>query len=146
MEKVLFEVKYPAVDWSEKLDSEPPAEKASHSDAMEFLDKLLSERTLVLLPSRAAGSKRFIALAKQVAEMYQIDTKITEHDSHITVSYSFYSTGGMVGLINVIEMADEISFLHNNKGKPITVILEYYTHAEYMRNRLVAPLDRKGFI
>lgn len=143
MEKVLFEVKYPNTDWSEELAEELPAERPSRTEAMEFLDKIFSERTLVLMPNRVIESKRFVALAKRIAETYHVDTKITEHDSHISVTYSFHSNSGMVGLLNVMEMADDISFFYNVDDKPITLVLDYFTHAEYMRGRHVAPLNRK---
>ena len=108
-----------------------------------MLEQIERDRTLILLPERYVESKVFIKKAISVAELYDLDTKITEHDSHITVDYSFDCGGDAVFLINVIEMADSISFFTKIFDREVTISLDYYTHAVYLKNRLIAPIDRR---
>ena len=155
MEKILYERKGERIDWEsfgvDSLSTEdshsekelPPIKPPEPGEAMRMLEQIERDRTLILLPERYVESKVFIKKAISVAELYDLDTKITEHDSHITVDYSFDCGGDAVFLINVIEMADSISFFTKIFDREVTISLDYYTHAVYLKNRLIAPIDRR---
>lgn len=99
------------------------------------------EDTLILLPERMQGSETFIKLAIEASELYELDTRITRKDDSIEVTYSFDCGGDMAFLIPVFRMADSISFFTGIYGFEITISLDYYTHAVYLREKLIHPQD-----
>ena len=102
---------------------------------------MVENRTLILIPEKLKKADEFIKLAIEVSELYELDTKISEKDSHIVVNYSFDSAGDMAFLIPVFRQADSISFFTGIYGFEITISLDYYTHAVYNKDRLVHPID-----
>lgn len=107
----------------------------------EFYKKMVNDRTLILIPERMKGSEEFIKLAIETSELYELDTRITRKDSHIAVNYSFDCAGDMDFLIPVFRMADSISFFTGIYGFEITISLDYYTHAEFSKGRLLHPQE-----
>lgn len=154
MEKVLYEHKGERINWATTVENETEPvvtddngnvfeEEYEPGDGMRYLQQLQLDTTLVLLPDRYAKREAYIEAAIEVAELYDFDTKIVEHDSHISVDYSFDCGGNAVFLINIIEMSDSICFFTKIFDREITLSLDYYTHAVFLKDRLVAPINRK---
>lgn len=147
--EVLYERKYPhksveeeqaeferlAKDCPEEIKAYPPPPFSK------FCEDMVAKRTLILLPDRILKSKKFIQLAIETGETYEMDTEISRADSHISVTYRFDCGGEMDYLIPILGQADTISFFAGLCGFDITLILDYYTHAEYCGKRLIHPLN-----
>ena len=101
---------------------------------------IMKGRTLVPLPERIQQAEGFIKLAIEVGKLYEISTKIEKMDSHISVRYSFDCCEGMDYLMPVIRQANAITFFTGVKGYDITIVLDYYTHAVYRKDKLMSPL------
>lgn len=148
MIETIYECKYPhKTEEEEKAELEKWAKE--HPEAArqgplqpfsEFYADMVSKLTYILLPDRVARSEEFIKLAIGASETYEIDTKITRQDSHISVAYSFDCGGEMDYLMPVLGMADTISFFTELDGFDITIVLDYYTHAVYLGGRLLHPI------
>lgn len=91
------------------------------------------------LPDRLRASKTFIRTAVEVSELYELDTRIERHNSHLSVSYSFDCCGALRDIRRIFAMADEFAFFRGICGRDITVSMDYYTHAVVYRGRILAP-------
>ena len=96
-------------------------------------------RFSIPIPNREHGAKAFIAAAKDMSALYQLDVKITEHIDHISADFYFNAGGGFGYMKEVLKLADEISFFSNVWGYDIVMSLDYYTHAVFVRGRQVHP-------
>lgn len=124
-----------------ELEKDPDYKPKPAKSFEEFYQDMVENRTLILIPEKLKKADEFIKLAIEVSELYELDTKISEKDSHIVVNYSFDSAGDMAFLIPVFRQADSISFFTGIYGFEITISLDYYTHAVYNKDRLVHPID-----
>ena len=93
--KVIFEKRHPKLDLSDmELEAanrhDPETEKLTMD---EILDKMTSGMELVEMPHRKKAVKTFVNTAVQTAETYEIDVKITQYESHVTVDYYFDCSG-----------------------------------------------------
>lgn len=148
---VIYEKHYPhptfeeemkeIAEYQKEMESDPDYKPEPEMTFEKFFKKMMSDRTLILLPERIQGSEAFIKLAIETSELYELDTKIKREDSHIAVNYSFDSAGDMAFLIPVFRMADNISFFTGIYGFEITISLDYYTHAVFDKGRLLHPIN-----
>lgn len=142
MGKVIYEKNYPREDPEEEMEK-IKSEALSDSDVVppfeEFLKEMYENRVYVLMPERTRTTKCFIQAALEISELYEMDTKITEHFDHISVDYSFAAAGGMRYLREVVKYADEISFFVNSKNYEITISLDFYTHRVFYHGRQLHP-------
>lgn len=141
--EIIYEKKYPHSRPKEKTQQEE-IEVSAESDRLmltfdEIYAKMTEDVTYVLIPERIKSSEEFVQTAIEVSELCELDTKITRHINHISVSYSFNCCGGMRHINRVFAMADEFAFFKDACGWDITISIDYYTHAMVRRNRIVAP-------
>ena len=141
--EIIYEKKYPRIDPMEEItkinmemDNEENLPMPSFSD---FMNKILSDTTYVLLPERIEASSEFIRTAIEVSELYELDTKIERHIDRISVNYSFDCCGGLRDINRVFGMADEFAFFKNIHGWDITVSFDFYTHAVLRNGMIVYP-------
>lgn len=143
MAKVIYEKRFPKKDVDELFESlEASAELQDELMPPSFQDmmnKLNRNTVYVLMPEREASAQQFLRTAIDVSSTYQLDIKVEEHRSHITVYYYFNSSGCMGFLRRVLEYADDLAFFTNIKGYDIVMAIDYYTHAVYRRGRKVNP-------
>lgn len=143
MAKVIYEKRFPKKDVDELFESlEASAELQDELMPPSFQDMMneLNRNTVyVLMPEREASAQQFLRTAIDVSSTYQLDIKVKEHRSHITVYYYFNSSGCMGFLRRVLEYADDLAFFTNIKGYDIVMAIDYYTHAVYRRGRKVNP-------
>jgi len=128
----LFAIKTPATKARSSADEE-------HRAFEKFHIKLLEPVDLTPIPGRDENAALFIHLAIEAAELYQLDTVITRHESRISVDYSFDCGGCMKYVLPVFKLADECSFFTGIFGREITVSLEYYTHYVCKNGKVIAP-------
>ena len=107
--------------------------------AKEFFDNLEASITLVPLPEREEGAKRFIEAAMEISDLYELDIEIRQLDRCISVDLTFDIGAGLKGLNKIFAMADEFGFDTQNEGMSVIVTLEYCTHAVYLKGRQIAP-------
>lgn len=148
---VIYEKHYPHPTLEEEMkeleeymkehESDPDYNPEQQKSFDEFNQEMIDNRSLVPLPEKIEKSDEFIRLAIETAELYELDTRISRHDSHIEVNYSFDDAGDMAFLIPVIRLADSISFFTGISGFDNTISLDYFTHAVYLGDELVHPLD-----
>lgn len=96
-------------------------------------------RFSIPIPDRENGAKEFIAAAKDVSTLCQLDVKITEHIDHISADFYFNAGGSLRYMKEVLKLADDISFFANVCGYEIIISLDYYTHAVFVGGRQVHP-------
>lgn len=138
--EIIYEKKYPRIDPIEEI-TKTKMEMGNRGNLpmpsfSDFMNKILSDTTYVLLPERIEASSEFIRTAIEVSELYELDTKIERHIDHISVSYSFDCCGGLRDINRVFGMADEFAFFKNIHGWDITVSFDFYTHA-VLRNGMI---------
>lgn len=146
---VIYEKHYPHPTLEEKmreiekhqkeLEKDPDYRPEPIKPFEEFYREMVENRVLVFLPDRIVKAEAFIRLAIEVAELYEFDTTIRRKDSHIEVNYSFDCGKELDYLIPILGQADSISFFTGLHGYEITVSLDFYTHAEYDKGRLLHP-------
>ena len=128
--KVIFERHYPSVD--EELDEAALAEidkrcetvKEMSSD--DIIDRLTRDIEIVELPERKKSVREFIRTVKLTAETYEIDTRITEYDTHVSADF-YFDFGG------------DVLFFHPKEGFEIIMTIEHYTHAVYRKGKKILP-------
>ena len=91
--EIVYEKKYPRIDLMEEMEqikremANEPEEPTSTFE--EFMQKIQTNTTYVLIPERIKASEEFIQTAIEVSELYELDTRIERHFDHISVTYSF---------------------------------------------------------
>lgn len=141
--KVIYEKRYPKEDWND-LEREATAQFSGEVKNLtmdDIIERMTSGIELVELPQRKKTVKAFVNAAVQTAEIYEIDIKITEFDSHVTVDYYFDCCGCMGFLREVLVYADDISFFRNVNGFELMLSIDHYTHAIYRHGRKTLPMD-----
>lgn len=135
-----FEEEMRELEESQKDLKNPSVYKPDPTPSLEELYRnMINNRTLILLPEKMKWTTEFIKLAIETSKAFELDTKISNENSHITVSYSFNIAGDMDFLIPILRKADSISFFTGIDGFDITISLDYYTHAVYNKGRLLHP-------
>lgn len=138
MSRIIYEKKYPQ-DTPEEPVYAPEGRKVPDMSFGEFMQRGYENRFSIPIPDRENGAKAFIAAAKDVSELYQLDVKITEHIDHLSADFYFNAGGSLRDLKEVLKLADDISFFANVCGYEIIMSLDYYTHAVFIRGRRIYP-------
>ena len=94
-------------EYKKEVESSPNYKPEPVMTFDEFYKKMVSDRTLILIPERMKGSEEFVKLAIETSELYELDTKITRKDSHIAVNYSFDCPEAMDFLMVQIKILNE---------------------------------------
>ena len=141
--ETIYEKTYPRIDAvKEMLQIEQEMADESNEPVPSFeeiMQKIQANTTYVVMPERIKNSEKFIQMAIEVSELYELDTRIDRHFDHISVTYSFDCGGGLQEINRVFGMADQFSFFTNIHGRDITVSLDYFTHATVRNGRIVSP-------
>ena len=138
MEKVIYEKKYPKEDLDD-LEGLPEACGEPEVPFEEFLKQMCEDFVYVLIPSRQKAARAFIRLAREISELYQLDIKITQRTSHISVDFYFNSAARMKYMKEIVAAADDVAFFANIFGYEINLCLDFYTHAVYQNGRQIMP-------
>ena len=101
--------------------------------------KILESTVSVLMPERLENLDYFISVTKEIADLYEMDVLITEHDEKITVRLKLDIDGSFPALKRLILLTDDISFDCGEKERQITILLTYYTHAIYRSGKQAFP-------
>lgn len=143
-EKVIYEKKFPKWDMQSDEDSAEVEievdEEKEHLTFEQIMEAIYKDVIYVFLPDRVEKAKAFIRKAVEVSELYEMDIKIEQRTSHISVTYYFDFGGGMKALTDIIGMADELAFFgRKDNAYDIVMSLDFYTHAVYRNGRQVEP-------
>lgn len=147
MAKVIYEQRYPKDDLSISLntlglDSVQDCVSSFNPKYLSFddmMDELHSTTVYVALPERKSNVQQFIQTAIDVSSSYEIDIRIEDHISHLTVFYYFNCSGCMGFLKRILTYADDIAFFSNVRGYEIVMAIDYYTHAVYRGGHKINP-------
>lgn len=135
--KRIYSKRFPAValdELEQEISENAKTEKtASLPSSKDFIEQLQKNRVFVLRPDKVKESQRFIALAKEFSEVYEIDMDIEEHDFFVLVDMylycSSYADESKQMLSTLLNMADEISFFTvKTEPSDILISLTYSTH------------------
>lgn len=138
MGRIIYEKEYPKESLEEQM-TEPEEQTIPDISFEEFMRRGFENRFSIPIPNRVNGAQAFIAAAKNVSELYELDVKITEHIDHISADICFNEGGCMRHFIEVIRLADDISFFSNVRGYDMMMSLDYYTHAVFVGGRQMYP-------
>lgn len=140
--KTIYEKKFPKeeIPILEMPDIEVPADtETEHLTFDEIIERVYKDMVYVVMPGRKEKAIAFLQKAVEVSELYRIDIKIEEHFSHVCVTYYFNCGAGLKHMTDIIGAADDLAFFTHIMGYDIVMCLDFYTHAEYRRGRLVNP-------
>jgi len=105
----------------------------------EILDEIYDGVEYEPLPEREKSAELFVKTAIYISETYEMDVKIVQHYSHISVNFYFNCAGCMGFMKHIFRFADDISFFARIKGYDIVLSIDHYTHAETRHGRRVHP-------
>ena len=116
---------------------------AAKKDPALFCKQLLESTVQVIMPDRVENSGFFIAMAKEIAEYYEMDTVVTEYEDRLSAEFRINCNDTYSGLKQIIELSDDICFRCDNGDVILGTI--YYTHATYRSGKQVTPEKRFEF-
>jgi len=141
--EVIYEKKFPKIDIPSveviKKMNKSETDNAERITFEQIIEKIYKDVVYVFMPERKEKAKVFVEKAIEVSELYEMDICVEQHFSHISVSYYFDCGGAMKYLIDVISLADEISFFRPKDGYELIMSLDFYTHAEFRNGRQCEP-------
>lgn len=145
--KVIYEKKFTHLSAAdcEQLYNEVNTDfmAAAKKDPALFCKQLLESTVRVIMPDRVENSGFFITMAKEIAEYYEIDSVVTEHEDRLTVEFCINCDDTYTGLKQIIEFSDDICFRCDNGDVILSII--YYTHATYLSGRKITPENDLDF-
>ena len=109
-----------------------------------FCKQLLGSTVRVIMPDRVENSGFFIAMAKEIAEYYKMDTVITEHEDRLSAEFCINCDDTYAGLKQIIEFSDDICFRCDNGDVILSII--YYTYATYRSGKKIKPENDLEFM
>ena len=146
--KVVYEKKFPhlSAEDCEQLYTEAKTDymAAAKKDLAMFCKRLLESTIRVIMPERVENCGFFIAMAKEIAEYYEIGTVVTEHDDRLSVEFRINCDDTYSGLKKIIEFSDDICFRCDNGDVILSII--YYTHATYRSGKKIKPENDLEFM
>ena len=141
--KIIYQREYPRLsydEWVHHGEEFGQAKEYRYPGGSSALCKKIIENTVrVLMPERLENLDYFISVTKEIADLYEMDVLITEHDEKITVRLKLDIDGSFPALKRLILLTDDISFDCGEKERQITILLTYYTHAIYRSGKQVFP-------
>lgn len=117
---------------------------AAKKDPALFCKQLLESTIRVIMPDRVENSGFFIAMAKEIAEYYEMDTVVTEYEDRLSAEFRINCDDTYSGLKQIIKLSDDICFRCDNGDVILGTI--YYTHATYRSGKRIKPENDLDFI
>lgn len=141
----IFSKRYPLPPEIEELIIQPQSKEemeGAEKSLQEFWRRITEESVFVPMPERLKECRRFIELAKDLSQRYEIDMDIWEKSYFIKVdlhlrhcSFPGPFTRRFAELFN---MCDKFSSsMYPGEPNGFTLSLEFYTHKYYLSGRLV---------
>lgn len=143
--KKIFSKRYPPNRELEQLKNitQTEEDKASAEKSLnEFWRRMREERVYILMPERIEEGRRFVALAKELSELYEIDMDIWEKSYFIEVDLHLccasYPPGLTRRIVELFNLCDEFSsFILPQEAGDFTLSLDFYTHKYYLSGELM---------
>lgn len=142
-EKLIYQCRYPRIDYKNcnELDM---AEDEKDTDskplnANDFYKGIYATTQCTPIPKRVREGEEFIRLAIEISKLYQIDTRITQRESHIKILVAFDYGINMEYIGKLFGMADSISFYKDKSERDLAACLKFYTHVVVKNGLAIAP-------
>ena len=108
----------------------------------EFLRRIETESTYVLIPERIDRGKHFVALAIELSQKYEIDIDIWQKSYFIEVNLHLFCSSYPSELTRYIAelftLCDRFcSFIFPQEPSDFTLSLEFDTHKYYLSGKLI---------
>lgn len=143
---LIFEKKFPKMsmeDYDVLVDCYSKTEAPFRQlDNTSMCRKIIEESVRIPIPGRIEAKRKFIDQAKEVADLYAIDTVVMEYEDHLTASFSVDCYENYTGLHGIIQLSDDISFRQDTDN--MKFLLTLYTHATYLNGRRITPEQVDG--
>jgi len=104
-----------------------------------LMERITKETAYVVIPEREERAKVFINKAIEASETYEFDLTIEKRIPRISACFCIDPLGPMTQMLAVIKEADDIDFLPAKDEGKLTLCLDFYTHAEYVRGKRTRP-------
>lgn len=144
---VIYEKRFPhpTIEEDEPIHevSNEIASASPEQDSSELYKRTLEGKVNVLMPERVQEQGFFVDAARCIAELYEIDTVVTEYENRLAASFRIEFDGMYSGMKNIIRLADDIGFQFDDEGIVFNAI--YYTHATYLSGRRISPAQGPVF-
>lgn len=146
-EKLIYSKRFhnpTAQELEEKMNNDKDFEsyKPRYETGNDFIENFINKVEYVPIPARIKDKQIFIDMAIELSQTYEIDTDIYEVEGHIAAKLIFMPCSFMGDvkemLMDVLDMADDISFFTSNKTLyAIELIAFYNTHDLYFEGRKI---------
>ena len=108
----------------------------------DFIENFINKTEYVPIPARIENKQLFINAVIELSQTYEIDADIYEAEGHIAAKLIFMPCSFMGGvkemLMDVLDMADDISFFTSNKNPDAIELIAFYnTHDLYVEGRKI---------
>lgn len=144
---LIYSKRYPP-PWEEddaeaRAAAETPEEReAAEKSFREFLRKIRDESVYEPIPGAEEKARQFIARAKKLSQVYELDIDIERRSYYVTVDLHLYCSsypGRMTrDFAELFNLCDQFaSFFQATEKSDFTLSLTLYTHKHYMSGRLV---------
>ena len=139
--KILYEKHYDVTNLLEFMNAPEPIDNGHETSKAkkDIISEIYKDITYVPLPDRKESATAFVNKAIKVSELYEVDVKISEHESHISADYFLYCGCSIARLKDVFRYADDISFFSNIHGYDIVISIDHYTHAVCRKGKQILP-------
>lgn len=137
--EIIYSKKYPVRDYTAMMEQLKELPEGLIPTYDELMERIARDITYEVLPERKEKSRKFIQGAIRIAEIYEYDIEVRALDTNIQVNISFDGSRPL-GLLNrLIGAADEVDLFLGGSERDVTLSLDYYTHAGYLRGRRIYP-------
>ena len=143
--KKVYSKRYPpAPETMEIIHTQQSAEERATTKKSfdEFLRRIETESTYVLIPERIDRGKHFVALAIELSQKYEIDIDIWQMSYFIEVNLhlfcSSYPSELTRYIAELLTLCDRFcSFIFPQEPSDFTLSLEFDTHKYYLSGKLI---------
>lgn len=147
-ETVIYSKRYAHLHEESKQPTEkgmPPSKKETtnaEASLQKFRHRVNEESIYVPKPGREKESQRFITLAKELSDLYEVDIDVIQKSYFVEVDFhlycSTYPSDFTRRLAELFNMCDRFcSFLFESEPSDFTLSLEFYTHDFYLSGKLM---------
>lgn len=138
---VIYEKKFPEIlieDDGIFDDKKAESSDSYHPrDSAEICKRVFESTVHVIMPERVENIDYFVKMAQELAEIYEIDTTVTEYEDKLVASFIVNTYNTFSDFKKIILFCDGIGFRLDNDR--IFFDLIYYTHATFRNGKMIYP-------
>lgn len=145
---VIYEKKFPQIEMSyyDQFVNEEPDTSANNAerDSSEFCKRIFESTVHVVMRDRVEKIDQFVAMARELAEFYEIDTTVTEYESKYVASFTVNTYDNFSGFKKIIQFSDDVGF-RLDEGC-ICIDISFYTRAVFRNGEKIIPSNDLPFL